>query len=182
MTTGVGGRREGRWERAVREHRAALSAFLRTAAGVPVEAWERPLGEGKWTPAEVTEHLALSYDAVLRERSGGGAMAPRVSSARQTVLRWLLLPHMLFHRTMPRVRAPREVRPAPTGLGREEALERLRRAGEQAEEAYRTAPDARLTHPYFGSLDRSRGFRLIALHIDHHQGQLRASAAQTRTA
>ena len=122
MTAVFGGRRERRWERAVREHRAALSAFLQAALGVPAEAWERPLGEGKWSAAEVTEHLALSYEAALRERTGGGAMAPRVSSRRQTVLRWFLLPHMLFHRTMPRVSAPREVRPAPTGLGREEAL------------------------------------------------------------
>jgi hypothetical protein len=176
-----GDRRERRWERAVREHRAALFAFLHTARGVPAAQWERPLGEGKWSAAEVTEHLALSYDAALRERSGGGSMVPRVSSRRQTFLRWFLLPHMLFHRTMPRVSAPREVRPAPTGLGREEALERLRSVGERAEEAYRDAPHARLTHPYFGSLDRSQAFRLIALHIEHHQGQLRASAAQTRT-
>ena len=108
-------------------------------------------------------------------------MAPRLSSRRQRVLRWFLLPHMLFHRSMPRVRAPREVRPAPTALGREEALERLRRVGEAAEAAYRDAPAARLTHPYFGSLDRARAFRLIALHVGHHQGQLRESAAQTRT-
>jgi Protein of unknown function (DUF1569) len=165
-------RAQRRWERAVREHRAALSAFVEAVARVDEEAWERPAGEGKWSPAEITEHLALAYEAALREVRGGGAMAPRVSTPRQKLLRWLLLPHMLYHRTMPRSGAPRETRPAPTGRDRSGAVERLRRLGEEAESVYAASREARLTHPYFGPLDRSRTFRLVALHIEHHLRQL----------
>ncbi|MDQ3389211.1 MAG: hypothetical protein M3483_06885, partial [Gemmatimonadota bacterium] len=56
-------RGEGKWLRTVEEHHAALAAFLRAAEAWPGETWLVPLGEGKWTPAQVTEHLALAYDA-----------------------------------------------------------------------------------------------------------------------
>lgn len=127
--------------------------------------------------AEVTEHLALAYEALLRELTGGGAMAPRMSVGRQRVLRWFLLPHMLFHRSMPRAAAPRETRPQRVPPMKEEGMARLRELGERAELEWRSRPDVRLTHPYFGSLGRVRGLRLAALHFEHHQR--RASAAMT---
>jgi hypothetical protein len=178
--TAAAGRSDGRWERAVSEHRAALDAFLEFAAAVPAQAWDRPSEEGKWTPAEVTEHLALAYEAALRELEGGGAMRPRKGPFWQRLLRWFLLPHMLFYRTMPRSAAPRETRPAPTGLTQGEGITRLRELAFTAEAAWGARPDARLTHPYFGALDRSKMFRLAALHLEHHQRG--ASAAVMRTA
>ena len=167
-----------KWERAVREHRAALSSYLLFAGAIRPEAWDRPLAEDRWSPADVTEHLALAYVAMLRELAGEGAMEPRVSPLRQTLFRWFLLPHMLFHRSMPRVRAPREMRPGPAEGGQQPALDRLRELGLQFEMRLAGDPGATVTHPYFGRLGRVSTVRFCALHIEHHHG--RASAALTR--
>ena len=174
------GRSGRKWQRAVREHRAALSSFVEFASGIDAAAWELPLADGKWSPAEVTEHLALAYVAALAELAGGPALAPRLSPARQTLLRWLLVPHMLFHRSVPRARAPREIRPAAPVADRATALARLLHLGQEFEAACALRPQVRLTHPYFGSVDRATTVRLLALHIEHHQRT--ASAALTTDA
>lgn len=127
----------------------------------------------------MTEHLALAYEALLREVGGGAAMGSRVNRRWQPWLRWFLLPHMLFHRTMPRVRAPRETRPAQTATTREEGAARLRELAERAERAFVDHPVARLTHPHLGPLDRVQTLRLAALHLEHHQRS--AAAAVMRT-
>jgi hypothetical protein len=177
--TRAGERERQKWERAVREHRAALSAFLQAVQRIEAREWERSAGEGKWTAAEIVEHLSLAYEAALRELREGKVMQPRVSAAWQAVLRWFLLPHMLFHRSMPRSRAPREIRPASAASDPSEAVERMRRLGEETEEALEAVTRRPLTHPYFGPLDRVRVIRLMALHIEHHQRQLPPARAGT---
>ena len=172
--------RDRQWRRAAREHSAALESFLSRLASYPEPAWERPLGEGKWTPAEVTEHLALTYVAALRELEEGRTLAPRVSPARQTVFRWFLLPHMLFHRSMPRAGAPRETRPTSPQATREELQQRLGTLARQVEERLKRQPDARLTHPYFGRIGALQALRLMALHLEHHERQLSAVVSSGR--
>lgn len=166
-------RGEGKWLRTVVEHRAALAAFLRAAEAWPDETWLVPLGEGKWTPAQVTEHLALAYDALLAELGGGASMRPKVTGVRRVLLRWILLPHILARGTFPvRAVAPREIRPAAEASDRAEALARLRSLGERFEEeltAARARGGGRLTHPYFGSLPAAGVLRFAAVHLDHHR-------------
>lgn len=164
---------ERRWRRAAQEHGAALAAFLESARAVPAPDWDRSDAEGQWSPAEVTEHLALSYVAARRELEGGVAMSPRVSPFRQTLFRWFLLPHMLYHRSMPRVRAPRETRPGRAHRGgREQQIERLKALADEVEGLLRGRRAARLTHPYFGSISAIETLRLMALHLEHHRRHL----------
>lgn len=175
----VGKSKSRRLERAVSEHRAALSSFVEFVRRLDGAEWTRSSGEGKWTPAEVTEHLALAYEAAVRELETGAPMAPKLSRGRQSVLRWLLLPHMLFHRTMPRVRSPREARPARSAASVAEGLARLQQTALRFERAYQEREDAQLTHPYFGPLSRVQAFRLSALHLEHHQRLLSAVLTTT---
>ncbi|HEX6910382.1 MAG TPA: DinB family protein [Longimicrobium sp.] len=171
-------RADTRWHAAVEEHQVALAAYLDAAARLPEGAWHRPWSPGKWTPAQVTEHLEMTYRVFIGEVNGGPAMKLKLTPFRRRVLRLLMLPHMLFHRTFPRgARAPRELRPAEEGppSPRTEALARMRELGERFE---REASRARgggwnhVTHPYFGEIDLTRGMRLCAVHIEHHTRQL----------
>lgn len=170
-------RADTRWHAAAEEHQVALAAYLDAAGRLDDAAWTRPWAPGKWTPAQITEHLSMTYRVFISEVTGGQGMKLKLTSFRRRVLRMFLLPHMLFHRTFPRgAPAPRELRPADAALpARAEALERMRALGEQFE---REASRARaggwthVTHPYFGPIDLTRGMRLAAVHIEHHTRQL----------
>lgn len=172
---------DARWAAARDEHRAALEAYAAAVRALPAGGWTRPWsGEGKWTPAEITEHLALTYRAFLQELTGGEAMRMKVRGVKLRLLRWLLLPHMLFHRTFPKgAVAPREVRPAGRDLGPDDALADLRDVVERAEAAIESArgrAGAVVTHPYFGGIEVVRAWRFATVHLEHHLRQVRSAA------
>lgn len=169
-------RAEHRWRAAVDEHQAALAAYLETAERVSDEAWMNPWAPGKWSPAVITEHLGMAYRVYVKEARGGPGMKLKLTPFRRRLLKTLLLPHMLFHRTFPRgARAPREVRPESDGLPKKQAIAELRLLGEEFEREVgraRTGGLQHVTHPYFGAIDVARGMRFAAVHIEHHTRQL----------
>ena len=166
-----------RWQAAAREHEAAVRAFVETAEQLPPERWNAPVAPEKWSPAQITEHLALAYEAMMRELSGGGAMAPRAAGWQQRLLRWFLLPHILFHRKFPSgARAPRETRPAEGNPDQAAALARLRDVADRAQreliETERRGTKQVMTHPYFGAISALRALRFSAVHVQHHHRQI----------
>jgi hypothetical protein len=168
-----------RWDEAVDEHRAALAAFLDTAEQLRDDAWNAPWAPGKWTRAQVAEHLALTYEIAIRELATGEGLRVRVTGVRQRLLRWILMPHILFHRSLPiRVRAPREVRPPDATAPRAAILRRLRELGVRWEAEMERAIGAGgggLTHPYFGTIPPVKAIRFMAVHIEHHTRQIAAA-------
>lgn len=169
-------RDDTRWDEAVDEHRTALAAFLDAAEDVRESAWGAPWGPGKWTRAQVAEHLALSYEAAIREVTSGVAMAGKLPPLRQKLLRLILLPHILFHRSIPgRPRSPREIRPGEVTAPRAETLRRLRDLGDRFEHEMERAYHAgggQLTHPYFGAIGAVKAMRFVAIHLEHHTRQI----------
>lgn len=166
------------WKRAVEEHRDAVRRFVATAEGLGSDAWTRPRAPGQWTPAEIAEHLVLSYETALRELAGGPGIRPRATGWRQRLLRWVLLPHILFHRRFPvRAVAPREIRPTGAHGDRGAVLARMRELAARAERELDAArgTGALVTHPYFGGLPAVRTLRFLAIHIEHHLRQLSSS-------
>lgn len=170
-------RADTRWHAAVEEHQVALAAYLDVAGRLSSAAWTSPWAAGKWTPAQITEHLSMTYRVFIGEVQGGPGMKLKLTPFRRRVLRTLMLPHMLFHRTFPRgAPAPRELRPGDApGPAQTEALAQMRALGEEFErEASRARASGwtHVTHPYFGPIDLRRGMRLCAVHIEHHTRQL----------
>ena len=170
-------RADSRWRTAVDEQVAALAAYLDAAERISDAAWTQPYAPGKWTPAEITEHLAMTYRVFIGEVNGGPAMRLKLTPFRRRLLKLLMLPHMLYHRTFPRgAPAPRELRPDPASLRpRAAALADMRALGDrfvgEAEKA-RAGGWNHVTHPYFGTIDLTRGMRLCAVHLEHHTRQL----------
>lgn len=168
-----------RWDAAIRQHRVALDEYVAVARAVDADSWARPRAGGAWSAAEITDHVTLAYEALLRELGGEVGMKPRLTRVHRAVLRWLLLPHILFHRSFPvRARSPREIRPS-AGREREEAIALLLARGEEFERRARDARasgPARLSHPYFGSVPLVKGVRFCAVHLDHHRRQVESVA------
>ena len=176
MPTSSSPRSQARWDAAADEHEVALAAYLDTAARLGADAWGRPWGEGKWTPAEVTEHLTRAYEALLVELREGRAMELKMAPWRRTLTRWILLPHILFHRSFPiRAPSPREIRPREVRGGRDAALQALHAQGEtfvRELAAARLQGHAGLTHPYFGKVEPIKVLRFVGIHIEHHRKQI----------
>ncbi len=170
--------REGaRLPRAVLAHRESIGEFLSLAERVPPVQWAVPLQLGKWSPAQEVEHVALAYEIFGTEVAGGVGMKPMVPAARQHLLRWFVLPGILFTGKFPgRPRAPREVRPTGATVVKEVQLERLRAAVDACERSWRLArrerPRQRLSHAYFGTLSLDDALRLMTVHTRHHGRKL----------
>lgn len=163
------------WTRALREHREALDRLLDTLVSADPATWESPRGACGWSPAQIAEHLILAYEAALRDLSGAGSMRPRLRSWQQRVLRWFLLPHIIFHQSIPvRSRAPSELRPSEGGVSRNEAGQRLTELARRVELNLESALelDRHLTHPYFGPISPLQTLRFCAAHLEHHRRQI----------
>jgi len=172
----MAGRKSLSLEAALARHRDAVAAFLASAAASQPDAWTRPSAEGKWSPAQIAEHLSLAVEAVKRELNQGPSMRILLPAWKRFLLRRTVLPGLLSTGHFPPgVRAPREIRPTLPIATREEALRRLEGAASELETSCRQDPRGetlRLSHPYFGTLRASDLIRILAWHALHHRAQL----------
>lgn len=158
------------------EHRSAADSFLRAGRAVPEPAWTRPVAAGKWSPAQIAEHVRLSFEVLTRELVEGTGMRVVVSPWKRFLFRRLFLNRIVRTGRFPRgIRAPREARPVAPPATRSEALRLVEAAAADFEGACANVADPRsrrLTHPYFGRVPLPLACRFLARHTRHHQDQL----------
>lgn len=158
-----------------------MAAFLTAARAVPDAQWNEPVREGKWSPAQIAEHLRLTYATISRELGGGTGFRVRVGRLRQLLLRLTVLRRLRRERAFPPgAPAVREVRPERGPFEREATLVALEAEVEGflvSLDACRGLRSTGITHPFFGKLDLFRGLELMALHTTHHRAQLGGSAS-----
>src|SRR5262249_38301778 len=98
----------------LRNHHEAVEAFLTTAGSVPAERWSQPRAPGKWSPGQVTEHLALAYE-VNRKALDGTAPGPAAPRLLRPLIRVLgLRPVLRRGRFIPGSKSPKVFRPGPS--------------------------------------------------------------------
>jgi hypothetical protein len=168
-----------RWTDALELHAAAAAELLRTAETIAADAWDEPRETGKWSPAQIVMHLILAYEVLLRDLVEGTGMALRSTASKRLVFRLMVLPRLLRGGRFPgSIRAPREVRVGHVSDPRPELIARFQRLADQFQEAVQAAhherPRVRLTHAYFGAVTLEDAVRFCAVHIRHHEAQLRA--------
>ncbi len=165
------------WAEAQQLHSRAASDAVAMAEQIPTNKWLVPRADGKWSPAEIVEHLTLAYEVLLGELAGGPGMQIRTRLWQRLMLRLTILPKLMRGAPFPAgVRAPRETRPAITSPDQAQAIARLRdraaRFDAAASESWRSNPRTRLTHAYFGRSTVDNAMVLCARHIQHHEKQL----------
>lgn len=161
---------------ATQDHAAAVADFLAAARAIPDDAWERPMSSGKWSPAQVAEHLRLTYVVIQNELAGGSGLRIRTPWWLRLVLRWRLLPRILDTGKLPAgARASSEIRPGSGPFPRAQVLEALEVAARVAQESVARGWDDRgagITHHVFGRVEMPRAMRFLTVHTAHHMRQL----------
>jgi hypothetical protein len=163
------------WEETLALHDRAVADFI--AAAEPVLSWDTAPGERKWSAAQITMHLNLAFEAILREAEGGPPMALRTRAVPRFVLRQTIMRRLLRGGPFPYgAPAPRETRPAQSTVEKAAALEDFRRLAAEVRTALTTAHEQRsgfrFRHPYFGYMPAADGLYVAARHIDHHRMQI----------
>jgi hypothetical protein len=165
----------GDLETVTSDSRQAVGEFLTAARAVPGSAWTRPSAPGKWSPGQVTEHVALGYElshAVLRQTYTGWSL-PRL--LRPLLRRFGLRPILRRGAFGKPGRAPEPLRPGVSPAPQDALTARLQACSAALEAdlaaAARTGQTA-VDHPFFGRLPLVDLLRLQVIHARHHRRQL----------
>src|SRR5437764_15296711 len=80
-------------ETAIADNRAAVEAFAAAARAVDAASWNTPRAEGKWSPAQIAEHLAIvyEYNRTVVTRTAGKVVPTFV----QPLARWFIVTRTL---------------------------------------------------------------------------------------
>ena len=164
------------FERYVSRHHEGVSRFLEAAERLDDVAWQARAAADRWCPGQVAEHVALTYDRLLKELDGvGEPRKPRLRFWKRTLLRWRVLPQILNEGRFPKARAPREIRPPDEPRPQKVVLKGLRADADRFEVSLahaRANGGGRLTHVYFGKLGPDQMLRFMTAHTEHHRRQL----------
>ena len=166
-----------KWPEIQKLHDAAADSLARSAERVDPQQWLVPRANGKWTPAQVVDHLSRVYDVVTAEVEGGKGMRLRMTFPQRLFLRLLFLGRILRGGYFPEnAPAPYETRPGEGVADQSAAIAEFRARAKTFSEAVAKARDSgqrvRITHAYFGTAPVDKAMLLCARHIQHHEKQL----------
>jgi hypothetical protein len=153
---------------------------LAPLAGKPEAAWQQA-PRGKWTPAQIVEHLALALE--MSATTFGARRVKEPMARRGTTFRERIGKVFTFGigRFPPGLRAPERTTPPPRVDGR--AAEAHFRAAIAAWEAVERdllparRNDLFVKHPRLGDLTLEEWARFHDVHARHHARQIRARLA-----
>jgi uncharacterized damage-inducible protein DinB len=164
---------------AIADNHRAVEEFTSAARAVDAARWSLPRAEGKWSPAQLVEHIALTYEygrAVLKNNAPGPS-APRF--LRPLVRRFVVTPVLRNGSFKRNAKAPAMFQPSSAPDAPADLLLRLETAVRLFEDEVRAAHRAgrsTLDHPFFGNMPVADYLRFQAIHARHHRAQLPGAA------
>lgn len=137
-------------------------------------AWTLPRAAGKWSPAQVVEHVARSLDESANEVSGAASRFPRFPGFVRPLIRGLFFKRVLKKNAFPNVRTSKAFDPAAGPATPAEARVRLQAALARFDQACRAraASGQAVVSTVFGAVPVADYARFQELHTRHHCGQL----------
>ena len=152
----------------------SAESYLSVARQVPEERWTVAPAEGKWSAAQLAEHLVLveqQLRAMLRDRlltSAAVEPSPDQAELDERVPRAVLDPNR-------KPEAPPSMRPSGRWTTREEALRAFRDERESTIEYIRTTKDPLRAHRVqhsLGNMDGHHWLLLLISHTERHARQM----------
>ena len=160
-----------------RRLQSARDAINKAAVGLSPEILARKVN-GRWSIAEILEHLTLAFTAhatALEKPLASGELRVRTPALKQVLGRLMVVEFGYF----PRVEAPSMTRPSGTVpveravTAINDALETLDRTLDRAEAQF-GADVAVSNHPFFGGMSVSQWRKFHWRHTVHHMKQVRS--------
>ena len=157
------------------DNQQAVDAFIAAARTVPQSSWSQPPAPGRWSPGQVTEHVAIAYELARAILNGTftGRAAPRILRPLIRVIAFN--PIVRTGRFTKGAKAPAPFRPTASPASVEDLAVRLQAAARAFEADVEAAAHSGRTfvdHPFFGRVKLSDYSHLQAIHTCHHSQQL----------
>lgn len=153
-------------------NRAAVDDLVRAAAACG-DAWTTPRAPGKWSPAQVVEHVAMSLEEGADVVAGRPSKLPTVPALLRPLAK-LFLRRVISTGILPKSRTSYGMDPSSGPATPAEARPRL----ETALDAFAKACEARsasgrpVRSPAFGTVRVEEYARFVEAHTRHHTRQL----------
>ncbi len=158
---------------ALTENRQRVAEFV-AAARAAGASWTTPVRPGKWSPAEVAEHIALTYRESAAVFATGKDMFPAVPFFIRPLARRVAYDPVLRTGKFKPVKTFKSLIPLDGAKTPDEAAQRIEAALATFEQAARAHGGGPLKHLTFGTIDTGDYVRMQGYHSRHHQAQLTA--------
>ena len=154
--------------------REAVQRLIATAASTG-PAWATPPAPGKWSPSQIVEHVARSFDASTDAAASRPTAFPRLPAILHPVLR-VVLRRMLKRGVLPNGKTTKAMNPIDGPATPAAGRARLEAAHERYETACRelAARGAPMRTTMFGPVPVEDFIRFMELHTRHHHQQIGA--------
>ena len=156
---------------------ANTRAFVAEALAIPADRWRTPTAPGKWSPAQVTEHVVLAYEAGARIVNGEEPISEGPPKFLRPIIRTAIRLTTLRTGKFPKSKTQPIFVPKDVAATQPELCARLERASvsfAQVSAAVVNRGQMQFEHPFFGRFGVLEYLRFVAFHTAHHQPQLAA--------
>ena len=162
-------------EDVVAENRKATENFLAMARAVPKEKWEQPVAPGKWSPAQIVDHIAVTTEVALKAIKGDPSMGSIPKFLRFLPRKLGFDPTIKKGRFPEKQRGPAVFAPSTGHPSYDASVEKLNRAIVALETHVRgvmAQNQHSFEHSFFGRVSIPDYIRFGTLHTQHHERQL----------
>jgi DinB superfamily len=151
----------------------AASEQLLTDAEATAAAWATPRAPGKWSPSQIVEHVARSYDGAVLMAAGQPSAFPRLPVLMHPLLR-IVFRYLLRRGSFPNGRTTKALNPLAGPATPADARMRLAAAHDRFAAACRdlVARGAPMWTTMFGAVPVEDFVRFLELHTRHHNRQI----------
>jgi Protein of unknown function (DUF1569) len=158
----------------IADNRAAVDEFIAAARAIDGVTWTTPRAERAWCPAQIVEHVALTYEYNRRVLQGTAEGLPFPISLLKPLIRRMVVDNTLrAGRFTRKGRAPKFFQPSTAPPAASDVIARLTRAVAGFEADLRSRPRGEtIDHPVFGTVRVTDWVALQAIHARHHRAQL----------
>ena len=164
-------------DEAIAANHESAKRFVARARTVAADQWANPVAPGKWSPAQLLDHVAVSTEVALNAIKGDKAMGSIPRIFRPLARRFILKPTLVKGALPAKMKGPPIFAPSQQHLALEVSANRLDRAIGDLETHVRglAAQGTELfEHGFFGWVVIADYVRFNALHLNHHEKQLPA--------
>jgi hypothetical protein len=136
--------------------------------------WTTARAPGKWSPSQIVEHVARSFEESAHMASGGQSKFPKLPAVVHPIVRGLLFRRVLRKGGFPRAKTNKAMDPANGPATPAEGRARLEAAHQQFEAACRQlgSRGERMRTTIFGAVPVEDYVRFMELHTRHHGTQM----------